>query len=91
MRALGMQALLRLYLPARHAASATKHIRVSTAFGTTQLLNEYVGEFGTISNRRQNGLCRRHHAMVAQAIKRSRHMGAFGIDPCGHCADFQKG
>eukprot|EP01043_Picozoa_sp_COSAG02_P032099 COSAG02_NODE_2129_length_9739_cov_2.068568_2_plen_60_part_00 len=45
-----------------------------------QLLNEYVGEFGTISNRRQNGLCRQHHAMVAQAIKRSRHMGALHIE-----------
>jgi ribosomal protein S18 len=39
-----------------------------------QLLNEYVGEFGTLSNRRHNGLCRQHHSMVAQAIKRSRQM-----------------
>ena len=34
----------------------------------------YVGEFGTLTTRRQNGLCRRHHSAVAQAIKRARHM-----------------
>ena len=39
-----------------------------------QLLNDYVGEFGTLTTRRQNGLCRRHHSAVAQAIKRARHM-----------------
>lgn len=39
-----------------------------------QLLNEFVGDFGKVQNRRTTGMCGRHQRMVAQAIKRARHM-----------------
>ena len=40
----------------------------------TRLLQRYVSERGKIRSRRITGLCRRHQAQVANAVKRAREL-----------------
>ena len=40
----------------------------------TDLLRKYVTERGKIRPRRQTGACAKHQRMVAEAVKRARHM-----------------
>lgn len=46
----------------------------SIDYKQTELLKRYVTEQGRMRSRRETGTCARHQRMLAQAIKRARHI-----------------